>query len=248
MAYTKQELDALSGAKAYQSQPVGGQYYDTITLGKDGKFYLAHYSQPKDKREDAKSLDGAFTITIVKIRRKLTAWENNEKTLESVEYDAGATNILTTAGMMTEKDAKARGAKVGLVVYGLYNGKLVKMPVTGGSLYNPDDTTHLRLYSYLQSFDESESVYDSETIVGAKENSYTDGAGVARSNYQMVFKRGDKTADIEVVGGALTQLATDLPENDARDAKFLGSSKPKSAADKVYDALDAPINPEDVPF
>jgi hypothetical protein len=253
--YTKEQLDALSGAKAYQNQQVGGAYYDTITLGKDGKFYLAHYSQPKAEREDPSSLDGAFTMTIVKIRRKLTAWMDSEKTLESVEYDAGATNILTTAGMMTEKDAKAQGAKVALVVYGLYKGNLVKMQVTGGSLYNSDDTTHLRLYSYLQSFDESESVYDAETIVGAKTMTWDsgkkdeEGNAILNTSYNMVFKRGDKIADLEVVGGALTQLATDLPENDNRDARFLGGSKPKSEVDKQFDEIGTePIDPNSVPF
>jgi len=251
--YTREQLDALSGTKAYQNTPIGGAYYDTITLGKDGKFYLAHYSQPKDKREDPKCLYGAFTMTILKIRRKLIAWSDSTKTFESVEYDAGATDVLTTAGTMTEKDAKNDyEAKVSLIVYGIHNGTIVKMPVTGGSLYNPDDTAHMRLYSYLQSFDESESVYDFETIVGAKANNYTDGAGVARSNYQMVFKRGEKAADMEVVGTALTKLMAELPENDARDAKFLGSSKPKSEADKQFDAIGAApageIDPNDVPF
>lgn len=243
--YTKEQLDALSGVKEYTQAPVGGAYYDAITLGKDGKFYLAHYSQPKASREDPKCLDGAFEMTIVKIRRKLTAWVNGTKNLESVEYDAGATEVLTTNGMMTEAKAKSFGASVALVVYGIYDGKIVKLQVTGGSLYNPEDTQHLRLYSYLQSYSDAESVYDYATIVGAKQNRYTDGAGISRENYQMVFKRSEKASDLEVVGATLTELAKQLPENDARDAKFLGKSTtpaPQDATVKAFDNLaDAPF-------
>jgi hypothetical protein len=244
--YTKQQLDALSGAKDYAQTPLGGAYYDTITLGKDGKFYIAHYSQPKDTREDPKCLEGAFEMTIVKIRRKMTAWVNGTKNLESVEYDAGATEVLTTNGMMSEAQAKSFGASVSLVVYGIYNGKTVKMQVSGGSLYNPEDTQHLRLYTYLQSYSDTESVYDYATIVGAKLNHYTDGAGIARDNYQMVFKRSDKASDLEAVGATLTELATQLPENDARDARFLGRSTTQAPqADATAKAFD---NLADNPF
>jgi len=40
-----EELAQMSGTNAYKGGHVGGSYYDTITLGKDGKFYLSFYSQ-----------------------------------------------------------------------------------------------------------------------------------------------------------------------------------------------------------
>jgi hypothetical protein len=253
--YTKEELDALSGAGAYRSSPVGGGYYDTITLGKDGKFYLAHYSQDKAERQDPTTLGDTFTCTVLKIRRKCVMWINGRKEMESVEYDAEATDVHTTYGPMTEAQAKTRGAKVELHVYMLIDGNITKMQVMGGSLYNPDDTTDMRLYTYLQSLEEGE-LATITTVVGAKENRYTH-EGVEKTNYQMTFKRGTELTDLTPVGDALTRLVAELPENDARDAKWLGRSSTATStpATQAFDAIPvAPvyptdeINPDDVAF
>lgn len=254
MTYTAQELATLSGDKEYKQAPVGGQYYDTITLGKDGKFYLAYYSQPKNERKDPDTLGDSVTLTILKIRRKLSKWENNAQVLESVEYDAGVETVPTTQGDLSEKDAKARGAKVALVLYCLLNGTTVKLTVTGGSLYNPDDLDDMRLYTYLQLFEEDEHTFMYETRIGAKVNTYVFD-GVEKTNYQMTFKRGTSHTNLDAVGSALVVLPATLEENDARDLKWLGSSKPAPSyaetAQKAGKPIEYPsdeINPSDIPF
>jgi len=255
MSYTAEQLAVLSGDKEYKQAPAGGQYYDTITLGKDGKFYLAYYSQPKTERKDPDTLGESVTLTILKIRRKLSKWENNVQVLESVEYDAGASTIPTTRGDLTEKDAKGQGAKVALVLYCLLNGTTVKLAVTGGSLYNPNDLDDMRLYTYLQSFEDDDHAYMYDTVVRAKPNTYTFD-GVEKSNYQMTFKRGNALADLDAVGSALVVLPATLEENDARDLKWLGTSKPAPSYGEPAKAATAnsavlptdEINPDDIPF
>lgn len=243
---TPEQLAAMAGTNAYKGGHVGGSYYDTITLGKDGKFYLSFYSQPKDKREDPKALGKSVDITILKIRGKLTKWQDNAQVLTSVEYDAGATEIATTKGVMTEKAAKDLGAKKSLVVYAEYKGSLVKLTVSGGSLYNPDDEEDLRLYSYLQSFEGDDHSFMVQTKVKAKEVDY-EFDGESKTTYHMTFAKG-KESDLEVVGTILTGLVESLPDNDARDLKFLGWTK---KADEQYEGTAGPVavdSDEDEPF
>lgn len=222
---TSEQLAILSGTNNLKNTPAGGGYYDTITLAKDGNFYLAHYSEPKATRPDPTKLETVFAMTIIKLRYKLSLWENRVQTLESTEYDAGTETIATTQGTMTETEAKARGAKKALVAYGLYEDKMVKMSVSGGSLYNPDDTEDLRLYSYLQSFSDDEHIFMYETVVSSKIHEY-EYNGEDKTSYQMTFAKS-VLSDIESVGLALPKLVTDLVENDKRDLRFLGSNTPK---------------------
>lgn len=244
-----EQLAQLAGTNAYKGGHVGGSQYDTITLGKDGKFYLAYYSQPKDKREDPIVIGSKVSLTILKIRSKFTKWQDNAKVLESVEYDAGAQLIETTKGQLTEKELKEQGAKKALVVYAKHKDSLVKLTVSGGSLYNPDDTEDLRLYSYLQSFEGDDHTFMFETIVKAKEVDY-EFDGETKTTYHMTFAKG-KASDLEAVGALLTKLVVDLPENDASALKFLGYTKKAEASYEGSKAPDYPedeINPNDTPF
>lgn len=241
---TPEQLAAMAGTNAYKGGHVGGSYYDTITLGKDGKFYLSHYSQPKDKREDPEMIGSKVNITILKIRSKLVQWQDNAKVLESVEYDAGADLIDTSKGRMTEKEAKEAGAKKSLVVYANYKDNLVKLTVTGGSLYNPDDEEDLRLYSYLQSFEGDDHTFMVETTVKAKEVEY-EYNGEDKKTYHMTFAKG-KASDLETVGTLLTKLVNELPDNDLRDTKFIGMTK---KAEAQYDGTETPVLEDDeTPF
>jgi hypothetical protein len=246
--YTKEQLAELSGDKAYKGSPVGGSYMDTITLGKDGNFYISFYSQPKNERQDPEMIDNELIITILKIRRKLSMWLDKQNILDCVEYDAGTELIQTTDGEMSEKDAKKQGAKVALILYILYEGRMVKLSVSGGSLYNPDDEEDLRLYSYLQSFEEDEHPFMFETIIGAKENSYIDNIGETKTNYQMTFKKGKEHNNLDEIGEALTALPAILEENDARDFKFLGKNNQPKSSTSTVETNEEEINPDDVPF
>jgi len=252
MSYDPAALAAITGENAYKSAPVGGQYFNAVSLGKDGKYYVTYYSQPKDQREDQKMLPSPFKATILKIRRKLSRWIKEQHTfdLKSVEYDAGATTIPTTLGDMTEKDAKAQGASVQLVLYILVGGRIVKADVSGGSLYNPNDTEDLRLYSYLQSFEnEDEHTFMYETLIGSKLGTNRD--GTPSQYYDMTFRRGALHTSLDEVGAAITSLPDILAENDARDLKYLGATKPKSEVDKQFDEIGkgpATANLDDVPF
>ena len=258
-----EQIEQLAGTNAYKGGHVGNSQYDTITLGKDGKFYLAYYSQPKDQREDPIVIGSKVSLTILKIRQKFIYWKDNTKVLESVEYDAGADLIDTNKGKMTEKDAKCIdgftdeekpkpiGAKVSRVIYAKYKDGIVKLQVTGGSLYNPDDTENLRLLNYLQSFEGDDHVFMYETTVKAKEVEYKNReTGKTETTYHMTFTK-DKASDLEAVGVLLTKLVAELPENDASALKFLGYTKKAEAS---YDGSKAPdypedeINPEDIPF
>jgi hypothetical protein len=260
------QLAQMAGTNAYKGGHVGGSQYDTITLGKDGKFYLAYYSQPKDQREDPIVIGSKVSLTILKIRQKFIYWKDNTKVLESVEYDAGADLIDTNQGKMTEKDAKCIdgftdetdeekpkpiGAKVSRVIYAKYKDGIVKLQVTGGSLYNPDDTENLRLLNYLQSFEGDDHVFMYETTVKAKEVEYKNReTGKTETTYHMTFTK-DKASDLEAVGVLLTKLVAELPENDASALKFLGYTKKTEASYEGSKAPDYPedeINPEDIPF
>lgn len=245
--FTKEQLAELLGDKEYKSAPTGGQYFDTINLGKDGKYYISFYSQPKDEREDPEMLGEVFKMTIVKIRRKLSKWLDRTNVLDSVEYDAGTDLVHTTAGDITEKEAKSQGAKVALILYGLYDGKTVKLTVTGGSLYNPDDEEDLRLYSYLQSFEEDEHTFMFETTIGAKENTYTDPDGIEHTNYQMTFKKGKEHKKLDAIGEVMVALPAILEENDARDLKYLGKNSAK-ATTPVETKDEDLIDVDSVPF
>lgn len=242
---TPEQLAQMAGTNAYKGGHVGGSYHDVITLGKDGKFYLSHYSQPKNEREDPEMLGSKVSLTFLKIRGKLVKWQDSAKVLESVEYDAGAELVDTSKGKMTEKEAKGLGAKKSLVVYAKYKDSLVKLTVTGGSLYNPDDEEDLRLYSYLQSFEGDDHTFMVETTVKAKEVEY-EFDGEDKKTYHMTFAKG-KASDLEAVGVLLTQLVAELPENDARDIKFIGFEK---KADAAYEGKDVPeeLDAEAIPF
>ncbi len=240
-----EEIAKMSGTDSYKGGHMGASYHDTISLGKDGKFYLSHYSQPKDKREDPEAIGSEVSITILKIRSKLTKWQDNVQVLTSVEYDAGTEVIETTQGKMSEKEAKGLGAKKSLIVYGKYKDGLVKLTVSGGSLYNPDDEVGLRLYSYLQSFEGDDHSFMVETTVKAKEVKY-EYEGEEKVTYHMTFAKG-KESDLAVVGTLLTQLVAELPDNDARDLKFLGFTK-KADAEYAGDAKPAAVDESDEPF
>ncbi len=234
-----EQIAALSGSNAYKGSHLGGGYYDTITLGKDGKFYLAYYSQKKDERQDPTALGETFAMTILKLRGKLSKWENNVQTLTSVEYDAGTEVIATTVGDISEAEAKKLGAKKAVVIYALVNEKITKLQVAGGSLYNPEDEEDLRLYPYLQSFEGDDHSFMVETVVTAKEVKYAY-EGEEKTTYHMTFAKGapNKDAELAVVGEKLVQLIDELKDNDARDLKFLGSA-PKTAAPTVAGADDS---------
>lgn len=249
--YETAQLAQLSGTEQYKNIPVGGQYFDSIKLGKYGNFYLEHYSQQKDVREDPTLLGDSFGATILKIRRKLIKWSDKVKVLESVEYDAGAEEIRTTAGTITEKQAKEQGAKVQLVLYALVGSDVAKITVTGGSLYNPDDDTDLRLYSYLQTFEGDDHVFTCVTTVSSKQHTYTDRDGFERQDYQMTFARNSKIENMDAVGDALTSLAMTLVENDERDARFLGSTGKSNTITTERPAVpssDENDDPDAIPF
>lgn len=221
MSYTPSQLAAMSGEATYKQAPTGGNYFDTITLAKDGKLYVSYYSQPKDERKDPDELATPVVGTIIKIRRTLIAFENGRPSLKSVEYDADADRILTTKGELTEKEAKDMGAKVQLVLYVLYNNQITKLQVSGGSLYNPNDEQDMRLYTYLQSFEEDDHSFMHETHIATKPNTYTDSEGFDKTSYQLTFKRGTKHDNLDAVGAAMERLNAELPECDERDKKFL---------------------------
>ena len=223
---TPEQIAQMAGTNTYKGTHAGGGYYDTIMMGKDGKFYLSHYSQPKDKREDPEVIGSSVVLTILKIRSKFTKWQDNAKILESAEYDAGTETIQTSLGSRTEKELKEGGAKKALIIYANHKDSIVKLTVSGGSLYNPDDTEDMRLYSYLQSFEGDEHSFMFETTVKAKEVPY-EYNGESKTTYHMTFTK-DKASDLEAVGTMLTGLVAELPENDARDLKFLGSA-PRTA-------------------
>ena len=125
----------------------------------------------------------------------------------------------------------------------------MKLQVTGGSLYNPDDTENLRLLNYLQSFEGDDHCFMVETSVKAKEIDYSY-SGEDKTTYHMTFSKG-KESDLEAVGVLLTKLVAELPENDASALKFLGYTKKAEASYEGSKAPDYPedeINPEDVPF
>jgi len=229
-----EQIAAMSGANAYKGGHVGGAYYDTITLGKDGKFYLAYYSQKKDERADPIVVGDTFAMTILKIRSKLTRWQDNQQTLTSAEYDAGANTIPTTAGNLTEKQAKEMGAKKSLVIYGLYEDRPIKLTVSGGSLYNPDDVDDMRLYSYLQSFEGDDHSFMVETVVSAKDVKYTY-EGEEKNTYHMTFARGavNGKKELDLVGTTLAALIEGLVDNDAHDLKYLNSAPKAAAATEV---------------
>ena len=238
-----EQIAALAGTNAFKGGHVGGSYHDVITLGKDGKFYLSHYSQPKDKREDPEVLGNSVTLTILKIRSKFIKWQDNVKVLESLEYDAGTETIETSNGRRTEKELKEFGAKKALVIYAKYKDGVVKLMVSGGSLYNPDDTEDLRLYSYLQSFEGDDHSFMVETTVKAKDVKYTYN-DEEKNTFHMTFAKG-KASELEAVGLMLSQLVAELPDCDARDLKFLGSA-PKAAT--TGDSTGEEVNAEEDPF
>lgn len=239
---TPEQIAALSGTNNYKGTHAGGGYYDTVTMGKDGKFYLAHYSQPKAEREDPTALGENIAITILKIRSKLTKWQDNQQVLSSVEYDAGMEKIATTSGDMSEAEIKALGAKKALVIYALHDEKVVKLTVSGGSLYNPEDTEDMRLYSYLQSFEGDDHSFMVETVVSSKEVSY-EFDGEKKTTYHMTFARGaaNGAKELTVVGSKLTELIESLIDNDARDLKFLGLNSAKPAVATSAGADDEPF-------
>jgi hypothetical protein len=125
----------------------------------------------------------------------------------------------------------------------------VKLTVSGGSLYNPDDEEDLRLYSYLQSFEGDDHIFMAETTVKAKEFAY-EFNGEDKTTYHMTFAKGKKS-DLALVGTTLTTLTESLPDNDARDFMFLGFTKKADeqyAGKKMPDYPEDEINPDDVPF
>lgn len=248
MAYTKEQLDALSGDTNYKQSPVGGVYYDTITLGKDGKYYVNFYSQPKDKRSDPSVIGDTFIATILKIRRKLIQWDDNTKVLESVEYDTDSDAIYTTQGVMSEKEAKALGAKVDVVLYLLTEQGIRKYTVPRNSLFS--DTADDTYYGYIQSFDRDsgERSYMFETVFGTKQTAYKDRKGQDATGIQTTFKRGAEHVSLDEVGKEITSLPEILAENDARDKKWLGSNKPTTQTSTPIEYPSEEINPNDVPF
>lgn len=253
MSYSKEELAKMSGSKEQGGAPIGGVYYNTITLGKDGKFYISFYSQPKDTRKDPDMLGSEVTLPIIKIRRKINKWQDKVNVLESTEYDAGTELIHTTAGDITEKEAKGMGGKVSLVVYAIKDDELVKFTVSGGSLYNPNDEDDMRLYGYLQSFGDDEHIFMFDTIIGAKENTYIDKDGIEAVNYQMTFKRGKTLKSLELIGTKLAELIKQIEENDARDLRFLGShgkstTTMKDDFDKAFEYPTEDIDTNNIPF
>lgn len=237
-----EEIAQMSGTDKFKGGHVGGSYYNTITLGKDGRFYKSFYSVAKDERPDPESLGDSVTATIIKVRGKLIQWENNQKALESIEYDAGVETVPTTKGDLSEKEAKELGAKKQLVVYALHDGDIAKITVSGGSLYNPNDDENLRLYSYLQSFEGDEHSFMVETEIKSIENEY-EFDGETKTNYHMTFKAGKKS-DLELVGAKLKELTEQLVDNDERDIKFLGFDK---KAESQYEGGEAKEDEEEAP-
>lgn len=256
MSYDPAALADITGENNYKNMPVGGMYYDTVTLGKDGKYYINFYSQPKDKRQDPQSLGGEFVGTIIKIRRKLIQWDNGTKVLESVEYDKESDTIQTTNGFMSEKEAKKLGAKVDIVLYVLTKQGIVKYTVPRNALFS-DESPEDAYYGYIQSFDRDngEHTYQFETIFGTKDSTYVNRNGEQVTSPRGTFKRGALHTSLDDVGAAIMSLPEILAENDARDLKWLGSTKKHaSEVDQQFEGTSKPvypseeINPDDIPF
>lgn len=224
---TPEKLAELSGSKS-----VGGgsftpaSYFNKITLGKNGHYYLDEYSVPKAERPDPTDLTEKVTITIIKLRAKWQKWVDNSIVLESAQYDAEHP-INTTEGVKTEAELKALKAKKTIVLYVILNGKLATLEVSGGSLYNPDDLEDLRFYNYLTSLGD-DHVFQFQTELGVKQNSWTpEGETEPKVSNQMTFKNVGPS-DLNIVGTELEALVAQLVINDETEVKFLGKKEVSS--------------------
>lgn len=257
------DLAAYAGDEEYKGLPVTTNM-DELKLGTDGKFYVTHYSGEKtDGAWPIDDMGESVEVVVLKVRRKIEKWDNHEMVVASHEYSSRTAKVKVAVKNgdeveeyeMTEKEAKEKyGAKVPIILYVMVvsTGTVVKLKVTGQSLYNPDDTESLRLYSYLQTFEGEQHSFMFVTKLVAKVSGASEDG---KPYYNITFVRGDEL-DVERlnrVGGLIVGLKTTLDEADKVAAKRSPIYKKKDKEDwsapvKKIEYPTEDIDVDDIPF
>lgn len=254
MKYDMADLAYYAGTQQYAALSAANSVrFDSIKLGTDGRFYLTRYSQGKDATGyQIVDLTNAFTTTIVRIRRKMVAYdETGSISVASHEYDRRNDMVpLSTDETMTEKQAKDKytNIKVRLVLFLALPTGIAKLEVSGGSLYNKTDTD-LRLYNYLQSYEANDHCFSATTYIKSK---YVENEDTG-SYYNMTFARGDAHSEemLDKVGDTIIALKLAIDQYDAETRKYspIFSSNKKESDDVVTPAMvDANADYSDIPF
>lgn len=247
----------LSGETEYKNKSVR-MSFDELKLNKEGDFLLTKYTQQKDG-------DGLFPqenkgeqadIIVLKLRRRMVEF-NMAGGFErgSNEYNTAAQEVVLSTGERgTEKELKKTfpNMKVQIIIYALLDGEVVKIPVSGSSLYTDDPEKPMRLYNYLQSFNDGEHVFEYITHMTVSSEEYDTGKE-KKLYYAIGFRRGEKLpqALFENAGNKLTDLVGDLDDFDKKyGASFPMKKEKEDQMKKVEypEAEDEGIRPEDIPF
>lgn len=264
---TKEELALLSGESNYQnSNTVFSRFNELKLNGRTGVLSLTKFADEKGAEGyQSEIVEEPARVVFLKIRRKMQMFDNNRPVLVSHEYDSPTQSIiLSDATRGTEKELKTKfgkDLKATVVVYALlFTGTqklLVKIPVSGSSLFDDNEDAGLRFYNYMGKFDKKNGEHSFEyfTAITTTEKQGDNGA-----YYALAFARDAKLDDsvMEVVAGEIVRLSEELGATDAANEKSLPKifgaktiSEEKfnnfASGDRI-EYPDEDINPDDIPF
>lgn len=246
----KAKMAAMSGEGNYKG---GGAFltFDEVKLaGTSGVYVMTEFTGQKTEEGYPKTnLGGNLSVIFLKIRRQMFEFQDRVLVFKTNEFDAKTEEVMATDGTFgTEEEYKKKRpeAKTHIIIYAFLPKKdaLVRIPVSGSSLYSEDTDRCLRFYNYLQTFK------DRHTFEFFAELGSTEEVGRENPYFAMSFARGKELTikQLEMVSSKMEELEGQMIEQKKNErSPIIGRLAPKTTTGTVaYPQED--IDPDLIPF
>lgn len=237
--------------------------------GRAGEFVFV---ETKDKDYNKTTIGSLpIKVNILKIRKRLVDFNSGYTTTEHVssrdeivlfkpkDPNDRKRGVDVERGISSDIRTKYKNLKTEQIVYSIYDGKLVRLIVKGGSLGTPNDPNGSGFYDYLSSFDEDRHAWEYETVITPvkKKNG-------AVSYTAMTFAKGAEldASQLDLTGDNMKLLYEFFQKVDAYEAQMRKKNLKEVDSNQEIDVPssdDVPtiqvdgepngdIDPKDLPF
>lgn len=251
------DISKYTGASNFKRAP---EYpLNTLALnGKTGTFVLRDIlagKQPDNRYGKINLGTDTMEVVFIKIRRKLSQFRKNERSLETNEHNTKDDTVFlfgaNKKGIASDLREEYTGLRTQQIVYAILKRKdqskeIVRFVVKGSSLADADDKKTTGFYSYLASFKNGEHVHQYATVIKGVRLE-----GELGEYFAISFERGNKLneEDLAFVEKSVMDVHTKLVEIDAYYNQKNGADIAKEVTPPSNDEYpEDEINPEDIPF
>jgi len=249
MALSKEEIKKITGQQGAERTP----FYklNEVTMsGDDGSFRLRELLADKNAegRYNIEQLGNELSGVILKMRWKLSKYEEDSQSLSTTEYDNKNTDIVTVFPSKEKGKAVVMKEKYALstqrVVY-LYlpaKQQIVRLIVKASALTGTNNPgKELGLFEYVDTFNNDTNSLLNEYITVCKGVHRPDPKGNKRKDYfAMSFSLGRKLTDSELV--KTLEMIEDVHGKTSSQTHEIEAGGVETVEPKDD------INPDDIPF